>query len=336
MVGYFVVFLLLFFASAFFSATEIAFFSLTPAQIKNLVDKKIKSAKLVWQLRDNPQKLLITILIGNNIVNTLAASLATLLATRIFGSAGVGIATGVITLLVLIFGEIVPKTLAQKNNSFLALRSAKVIYFLSLFFAPVIWLLSYLNNFISKKLIKSKESSLVTEEEIRALARLGAEKGVIDYRERELIENVFRFNDVTVKEILTPRYKVTVLNGNVPVEQIAYFVAQSGFSRYPVYDGDEYNIIGYIHANDLMKVLNSDKREKLVKELVRPLRRIKSSTKIESLFRQMLKNKEHLALVVRDEDDDDIVGIVTLEDILEELVGEIRDETDKEKEVKKL
>ena len=333
---YLFVFFLLFFFSAFFSGAEIAFFSLTPARVKTLVDKKERGAELVWKLRNNPQRLLITILIGNNIVNILAASLATFLATNIFGSAGVGVATGIITLLVLVFGEIVPKTLAQKNNSWLAVRSARFIYWLSFLFEPIIWLLSYLNDFISKKFVKLDGGSLVTEEEIRALARLGAEKGVIDYRERELIENIFRFNDVTVKEVFTPRYKVVALNGNVPVEQIAYFVAQSGFSRYPVYDGDEYNIVGYINVNDLMKVLNSNEREKLVKELVRPLRRVNSSTKIESLFRLMLKDKDHLALVVRDDDQQEILGIITLEDILEELVGEIRDETDEKKEVEKL
>jgi len=325
-------FITLILLSAFFSGVEIAYFSLTPGQVKLMLEKKYRFAELIWKLKQRPQRLLITVLIGNNVVNVFTAALATVLATDYFGSFGVGIATGLVTIFILVFGEITPKSLAHKKNKLLAQIAAPILYILVLILSPVSWCLIKFNNLIIKKIFKIGDSNIVTEEEIRSMARLGVETGAIDYRERELIENVFQFNDIRVKEIVIPRYKVVTLNGNVPVEQIAHFVSQSGHSRYPVYDKDEDDIVGYIHVNDLMKALNSDDRDKLVKDFVRPLRRVKANRKIESLFRSILKHKEHLVLVVRETDENDILGIVTLEDILEELVGEIEDETDKDDE----
>lgn len=332
----FIIFLVLIFLSAFFSSAEIAFFSLTKAQARNLIDRKERNAKLVWKLKHNPQHLLVTILIGNNVANVLTASLATVLAVRLLGSLGVGVATGVVTLLILVFGEITPKSLAQKNNQWIALHFAPVLYALTILFFPINWILIVFNNILAKKLFRIKMPKLVTEDEIRTLARLGVETGSIAYRERELIENVFRFNDICVGEVMTQRYKIVFLNGEVPVEQIAYFVAQSGFSRYPVYVGDEDRVVGYVHINDLMKILNSDQREMLVKDIVRPIRRIHESKKIESLFRTMIQKQEHMVLVTRNGDEKEIIGLVTLEDILEELVGEIVDETDMEEDEEKL
>ncbi len=333
---YILIFLLLIAVSAFFSSVEIAFFSLTHGQIKLMLEKKEKKAEIIWKLKENPQKLLITILIGNNVVNVLTASIATVLTTNMFGSYGIGIATGVVTLVILIFGEITPKSFAQKNNKWLAQKSAIILYILSNTLYPIIWLLMKFNHLIIHKIFKIEDSSLVTEEEIRSLARLGVETGAIEYRERELIENVFKFNDITVGQIVTPRYKVISLNGNVPIDQISHFVAQSGFSRYPVFVGDEDDIIGYVHVNDIMKVLNSNEREKELQNFVRPLRSINEDEKIEPLFRSMIKAKEHMVLVNRKNDSDELLGIVTVEDILEELVGEIQDETDEDKEVEKL
>lgn len=324
-----VAFVILIFLSALFSSTEIAFFSLSPAKAHSLIQKKKKNAQLIWKLKQHPQKLLITILIGNNVVNVFTASLATVLTINYFGSAGIGIATGAVTLLILVFGEITPKSIAQKNNVLIAQKTAKLLYTLGLIFTPVTWLLIRWNNLIIKKIVKSSDASAVSEDEIRALTRLGVEKGEIDFQEREFIERVFKFDDVKVKKIMTPRYKIIALNGEVGVDNIAHFVSQSGFSRYPVFIDDEDKIIGYVHINDLMKRLNSDEREQPVKELVRPVIRILESHNIEQLFRQMLKKREHLAVVTDDEDAVTPVGLVTLEDILEELVGEIEDETDK-------
>lgn len=322
---WFVVLILL---SAFFSGAEIAYFSLTQAKARNLLDKKKPNAQLVWYLKKRPQRLLITIFIGNNIVNVLTASLATVLAVQLFGDAGVGIATGAVTLLILVFGEITPKSLAQKNNQWIALKAAPLFYFLSMIFYPISWGLIKFNNFIAEKLFKSPLIDKVTESEIRAMTRLGVESGAIDYREREMIENVLELNDKEVSEIMTPRYKMIVLNGDVPVDQIAFFIGQTGHSRYPVYQGEADNIVGYVHINDIMRKLKSEDRDFLIKNIVRPIRRVSENKNIERLFRSIIKHKDHMILVVREDNRSEIIGLVTLEDILEEIVGEIDDETD--------
>ena len=329
-------FVALLFLSAFFSGTEIAFFSLSKPQVRAALDQKRKNAKLVWKLLQKPQRLLITILIGNNIVNVLTASLATVVAVDYFGSVGVGLATGVVTMLILVFGEITPKSLAQKNNEWLAAKTAPVLYVMSIILFPIAWTLMKFNNFVANKLVAKTIVPLAIDDEIKAMARLGVESGSLDYREHEMIANVLKFEDKTAGEIMTSRYKMVSLNGDVPFDQIAYFVAQSGFSRYPVYDGDEDNIIGYVHVNDIMKKLKSDERDELLKDNVRKLSRVEESFSIERLLRKSVSAQEHIILVVRDDDPNDIVGIVTLEDVLEELVGEIVDETDDEDEKSKL
>ncbi len=323
-----VIFLFLILLSAFFSASEIAFFSLGPAQVRLMINKKKKNANLIYRLKKKPQELLIAILIGNNVVNILGASLAAVISVKTFGNLGIGIATGIVTFLVLIFGEIVPKSIAQKKNHEFARFSAPWLYFFTLLLWPVTKVLVGINHIFLRKVFTTKKIRLVTEEEIKALTRLGVEVGAIEYKEREMIENVFSFNDISVGEIATPRYKVVSLNGDVPIEQISYFASQEGHSRYPVYINEEDNIIGYIHVNDLMRYLNSDYREKDLKKIIRGITRVSEGQKIEQVLRQMIKSKEHLFLVTKQDREAEIIGIITMEDILEELVGEIEDETD--------
>ena len=174
-------------------------------------------------------------------------------------------------------------------------------------------------------LFRSKQS-IVSEEEILVLSRLGAERGEIDITEQKMIENVFRFDDVQVKDIMTPKYRMEILHGEVPVEQIAYFVSQSGYSRYPV--DDEGKIIGYVHVNQLMQALNSDDRDDVVAKFVSPIKSVKESMTVDDVFRSMQKDKSHMYLVHDDHDEDEVVGLVTMENVLEEIVGEIKDETD--------
>ncbi|MCR4280002.1 MAG: hemolysin family protein [Candidatus Komeilibacteria bacterium] len=321
-----IIFIVLLFLSGFFSAAEIAFFTLRPAEVKNMLHRREKQAHLIWLLKEKPQQLLITILIGNNVVNVLTASLATVLAIDYFGDAGIGIATGVATILVLIFGEITPKSLAQRRRKFFAQYSAPILYGLRILLWPLVWLLVRFNGlFIRRWSVESEK--IVTEEEIKALTRLGVETGAIRYREREMIEKIFRLNDVPVGDIMTSRYRVIALNGDISVEQIAHFASQQGFSRYPVFVDQEDLIVGYVHSNDLMKALNSDRREDLVKDLARPLETVVEEDKIDKVFRYMVKSGEHMLQVCR-AGTADYIGVVTLEDVVEEIVGEIKDETD--------
>lgn len=320
-----IIFLVLVFFTAFFSAAETAYFSLRHSEIHIMRQKKKKNADLVHSLKNEPERLLFTILIGSNLVGFSAASLATVLGIEYFGSVGAGIATGVVTFIVLIFGEIIPKSIAVAYSSKMSLLFAKPTYFFFIIFFPLSWGLLKLHK-ASSSFLKINKQAIVSEEEIRAMSRLGAEHGVIDLSEQKMIENVFRFDDVKVKDIMTPDYKMEILHGEVPIEQIAHFASGTGFSRFPV--DDDGKIIGYIHVNTIMRVLNSDDRDDVVANHISPIKVVSENMPVDDVFRSMQKDRVHLYLVHAEGDKDDIVGLVTMENVLEEIVGEIKDETD--------
>lgn len=314
--------------SALFSATETAYFSLRESEVAVMVKRRERNAKLVARLHGSPQRLLVTILVGNNIVNLSIASYATVLAIEHFGSLGAGIATGLSTIVVLLLGEIFPKSLAYiHRRKFVGI----VAPFISLFFLlcyPLSTLFVAFERYIRSR-SKDAARNSVSEEEIRIMAELGLAQGEIDHREREMIEKIFQFDDIPVGAIMTAREKIESLNGEVPVDQIAYAVAMSGFSRFPVYDGNESDYIGYVHTNDVMRVLNSDDRTAPLAGIVLPLTRVGEDMKIENVFIQMTRERSHLYLVHRRGNPDDVIGLVTLEDVMEEIVGEIEDEGDR-------
>lgn len=321
----FILFFTLLLFSAFFSSAETAYFSIRQSQIRLMQEKKKKNADLVHRLKTHPERLLITLLIGNNAVNISAASYATILGIELSGSFGVGIATGVSTLFILIFGEILPKSLAFAHNTRLARNYAKPVYFFYIVFYPLTWALLKLDHALNT-FLKVKPQAIVSEEEIRVMSQLGAEHGAIEYSEHEMIENVFKFDDVKVKNIMTPENKIEALHGDVPIEQIAHFVSQSGYSRFPVDDNGK--IIGYIHVNQIMRALNSDERERTVAEFASPIKAIDENTTVDRVFHSMKKSRSHMYLIHSENEAEDIIGLVTMEDVIEEILGDIEDETD--------
>jgi len=323
----YIIFLTLIVLSAFFSSAETAFFSIRHSQVRMMQEQKKKNANLVHRLKSDPERLLITILIGNNVVIFTSASFATIFGISHFGPVGAGIATAAATFIMLIFGEIFPKTIAVVHYMPMSRRFAKPLYFFVILFSPITWFLLKLHK-LSSSMFEVKKQPIVSEEEIRAMSLLGVEHGEIDVNEQEMIEKIFRFDDVKVGDIMTPMEKVEVLNGDVPVEQIAYFVSQSGFSRFPVHDGGSAEkIVGYVHVNAIMKALNSDDRERPVIDLIAPIKCISENKPVDDVFRSMQKSRHHLYLVYEDVHKT-AVGIVTMENVLEEIVGEIKDETD--------
>ncbi len=324
-----IIFSVLILLSALFSSAETAFFSLTPARVRLMVHKEKFASDIIHNLKDKPRRLLITILIGNNIVNLFTASYATVVAGRFFGSAALGIATGVTTIFILIFGEIIPKSFAIARNEKIAQITAWPIYVMYVLFIPAVFLLHRMSKYLHKAVGVDSAAEIVSEEEIRTLSRIGVEHGIIDKSEHEMLENVFQFDDIVAKEVMMPLEKIIALSATVPVEQIAYQVSQIGHSRYPVYEGDnEDKMIGYIHVNAIMKALNSDERDKPIGEFVSDVQYVKENLAIEKVFRMMNKKRSHMFLV-ESKQDNNLVGLITLEDIIEELVGEIVDETDK-------
>ncbi len=321
---FFIYIFILLICSAWFSGMEIALFSITPGSLKSLVLAKKKNAKLLQKILKNKKRLLVVLLLGNNLVNVTIASISSIWVSQKFDNDFLAVATGIVTLLILIFGEMLPKAFFQTRAEKLALLFIPVVYFLETISYPITFLLEKLLLLIAG----NKKKELVSEQEFKALSRIAVENGVIHFKEHEMIMNVLEFGDVKIGEIMTPRYKMSVVNDEVEIDQISYFMAKEGYSRYPVYHKQEDNIIGYVHLIDVMRVLNSDNREDELSKYVNPIIKVDENTKVYRVFNKMIKKRIHMAIVYRK--NTQLVGIVTLEDILEEIVGEIEDENDRD------
>lgn len=316
--------------SGFFSASETAIFSVNKMKIRHLAEEGNKKAKLTRRLLENPNKLISTILIGNNLVNMAAASLATILAMSIFGASGAGVATGIMTILVLVFGEITPKTLASRNAEKLSLNISSTINFLSIVFYPVIRILNIITNSLIKMLDGSNQDNpQITEEEIRMLVNVGEEEGLIDADERDMIDSIFEFDDTLVREVMVPRIDIIAVNVNEEIDNVIKLVIEVGHSRIPVYEETVDNITGVIYAKDLLHpLLNCANKEYSVKDMMRPAYYVPESKKVRDLFAELRKEKVHMAIVL--DEYGGTAGIVTIEDVIEEIVGDIQDEYDRE------
>ena len=310
--------------SGFFSSYETAITSLSRIQIRQLVKQNKKNANIVQKLRDNLNDTIITILIGNNLVNIAASALATIVATDVFGSSGVGMAVGILTFLVLIFGEITPKAYATQNAAKQACRFAKMFMFLSSMLRPLIWILSKVSNAMIRMIGGTVgDEPLVTKEAITSIADIGAEEGVLAESEKEIIHNVVQFNSTITKNIMTPRIKVIMVEVKESLAQIKKLVEKSTYSRIPIYDGDKDHIIGILHVT---KFLKEYKPTLKIKSILSPAYFVTSEQPIDKLLKQIQNNRAPMAMVL--DTNGGFAGVVTLEDIMEELIGDFYDETD--------
>ncbi len=330
-----IILLLLFIlASAFFSLSETAITTVSRLRIAHLVEENKAGAKTLRRLREDPAKLLATILVGNNIVNISASILGATIATNYFQKLGLkeeglilGIATGLMTLLILVFGEITPKTLAIHNAEALALLVSPVMTGFEAVLYPVAWIMTTLSRpFVFLFRGKMPEQGpFVTEEEIKALLFMGEKEGVIEREEREMISSVFKFGDLTVKEVMTPAEKMVCIDNSNSVGNAIIKIKESGHSRLPVFDKSMDNIVGVIFAKDLLNAGKGDS----VGEYIRPVIFIPGIKKVSDLMDQMQSEYRHLAIVI--DDYGRTIGLVSLEDLLEEIVGEIHDEYERRK-----
>ncbi len=322
------IFILLILLSALFAGAETALFSLRESQVRLMVSSKESNAHLIQKLKRDPHRVLVTLLFGNTVVNITVGTISAVLSINETHSVGLGVATGISTILILLFGEIFPKTIAISHNKKVAQFIAPLIYIFYLAFYPFSSIFVLLEKTIRRN-SNSLQHDMVTEEEIRIMSDLGLEHGGIDTEERKLIDNIFQFDDITAGKAMTAKDKIDALSGDVPVTQIAYYVSQSGYSRFPVYEGNQSNFTGYVHTNDVMRVLNSDDREEHLIGYASPITRVPEDMDIRQVFRQMTKERSHMYLVHKADDSEEIVGLLTMEDILEEIMGEIEDEGDK-------
>jgi CBS domain containing-hemolysin-like protein len=307
--------------SGFFSSAETALFSISKAKAIHLAKEKGYSNSLIKKMKDDPHRLLSTILIGNNVVNVGASALATAITLNLVASNAVGIATGVMTFLILIFGEIFPKSIATRNNVLIARMVIIPLYWLSIMFTPVIFML----NFIPKLTGKMRKKAYVTEEELMTFVEVVEEEGGIEEEEKELIENIFEFDDTSASEIMTPRADMYVIN--VDDELNLEAVIRSGFTRLPVIEEDIDHVIGILNIKDLfMHQVTSSEPVDIRKIMSEPYF-VPENKKLDNLLQQFKKRKQHMAIIV--DEHGGVSGLITLEDALEEIVGEIIDETDK-------
>ncbi|NUM33629.1 MAG: HlyC/CorC family transporter [Candidatus Brocadiae bacterium] len=320
--------------SAFFSGSEISLFSANKIRIKKLVNDGDKNAKIAEKLIENPQRLIATILIGNNLVNTLGTAVGTSMAIELFGASGVGIATFIMTIIILIFAEITPKGICAENADKIALVIARPVMFLTYLFHPLAKILTAISGFIIGRIAgKNREKNpFVTEEEIKLLLELGAKEGTIDKKHKEMIYGIFKFGDKVAKDVMQPRIDMKSVRSDMSIDEAIKILLKTRYSRLPVYENDMENIIGIVNLKDLLCRVREQKqnqeKEIALKEILRPVYFIPDSKPLGNLFEDMKIKRTHMAIVL--DEYGSIQGLITLEDLLEEIVGEILDESDTE------
>ena len=319
----------LIFLSALFSSAETAFLSTNKIRLRNLQEEGEKKADLVLFMLDNQNKLISALLVGNNIVNIGSSALATKMATEAFGNAGVGIATGIMTLLVLVFGEVIPKNLAAAHAETWAMFIAPFIRLVSFVLTPVVFLLTKLSDFVvhfSKS--DDEEDPTITEDEFKILVNVGQEEGVLDESESEMINSIFEFDETVVKAIMVPRIDIVAVDVEDSINEALRIIVDGGHSRLPAYEESIDNIVGILYAKDIFAHLDADFDTMKVKELLRPAYYIPETKKVSDLLNELRLKKVHMAIILDEYGGTN--GLVTIEDLIEEIIGDIQDEYDVE------
>lgn len=331
-----VVLVILISLSAFFSASETALVSINPHQLRALVDSKARNAEILEKVLAKKSKMLSVILIGNNIVNLSASSLTTILFQTAFGNKYVSIGTGVITLLILVFGEVSPKTTATYRAEKIALKFCPIIWVLMTILTPLAFIINAIAFGVLKIIgVDRTAKKTITESELRTIVNVSQEEGLIENDEKTFINNVFDFSDTTVKEIMVPRINVTFIKADATYDEVSKIFEENLFTRFPVIDEDD-KVTGLINIKDFAFYPQDKAAQFSVNDFLRPIEYTYEHKKVLELLRELKESHANM-LVVLDEYGD-TAGIVTLEDLLEELVGDIRDEydDDEKKDIQKV
>ncbi|MEG1965409.1 MAG: hemolysin family protein, partial [Oscillospiraceae bacterium] len=319
----YIVLIVLLMMSAFFSASETAFSTVNKIRLKNYAENGSQKAKVALDVAENFDKTLSAILIGNNVVNIAASAIATMLATAVLGTKGVLLSTVVMTILVLIFGEILPKSVAKENSEKLSLKMAGIMKMLTVLLSPLIFLFIKLKQIVVKFSDNDEKNPSVTEQELMYILETIEEEGVLNEQESELVQSALQFDDIMVKEIITHRVDIAAIDINDSPDDTLNTIISEGFSRMPVYEKNIDNIIGILHTRDYLEAKLKGEPLNIRKMLSEPYY-VHKTQKIGELLNEFRKNKLHIAIVT--DDYGGTMGIATMEDMLEELVGEIWDE----------
>ena len=326
----FIVLLVLIFLSAFFSCAETVLTTVNRIRVRTLIEEGNKKAVTLGKVIENSGKMLGAILIGNNIVNISTSSIATVLAIDLLGNTGAGVATGIITLLILIFGEITPKTFATLNAETISLHVAGIIYTLMYILTPAIYIVNQLSLGVLKLLRVNPDNkgTTITETELRTIVDVGHEEGIIESEERRIINNVFDFGDARARDVMIPRIDMTFVSIDSTYQELLDIFEEFRYTRLPVYQGTNDNVIGIINMKDIL--LYKPDTEFHIKDYLREAYYTYESKRISELMLEMRKTSVNIAIVL--DEYGATAGLITLEDLLEEIVGEIRDEYDEDED----
>ena len=314
--------------SAFFSGSETALMAISKLRLKHLAETKPVRARLVERILKKPERLIGAILLGNNLVNVAMSAIATALAIAFWGERGIIYVTIVLTLVILIFAEITPKIYAKYFNERVSFITAPILNVITTLLNPVVAVVTYLSIKILQLAgvdVSKVKRPLMTEEELKTCIKMGWDEGAITAEERKMLSRVFTLNDKTVGEIMIPREKMAVLDMSASLEELSKTIIKTGYSRFPIEKEDNGEIVGFVHGKDMLRFLNGKKPVSL-RKIMRPPYFIPTAKKIDAQLRSFQARKLHQAVAM--DDGGKVVGLITLEDILEELVGGIQDEHD--------
>jgi len=313
--------------SGFFSGLEVALVGTSQATIERLVKDNVKGSKALQKLHSNPGWMMSSVNLGNNLVNIGSASLATVVAIEMFGANGMGIAVGIMTFLIIIFGEVTPKTYCNANATKVALRCSGILLAFSYVFYPVVWILEKITRGIIKLTGSGYRPPALTGEEIKGIIDQGHRDEALETGERDMVHGALEFNDNVIRSVMTPRPKMFSLQGDVELFDAVDAIYKSGHSRIPIWGENLDEILGILHVRDLLTHLKDPElQKKKIKEFVRKPIYVSQEKKMSTLLSEMQMKNTHLAIVV--DEFGGVEGIVTMEDLIEEIVGEIHDETD--------
>jgi CBS domain containing-hemolysin-like protein len=312
--------------SGFFSGLEVALVGVRKSKVIQLLNEGKKGSKALHKLKTNPSWMMSSVNLGNNLVNVGASALATSVAIQFFDDNGLGIAIGVMTFLILVFGEITPKTYCNANSTRIALRYAPVLLGFSYVFYPVVKFF----EIITKGVVKITGSSYlpppITEEEIKGVIDLGLAEKALEKDEMELVHGALKFDDTVIRSVMTPRTKMFTLNSKSKLFDVLPEINQNGYSRIPIYGTNKDDIVGFIHVRDVLKELENENKMISLEQIARKPVFASQEKMVSALLKEMKGRKTHMAIVV--DEHGGVEGLVTLEDLIEEIVGEIEDESD--------
>ena len=318
--------------SGYFSGLEVALVSIRPSKIEQMLKDNVKGAKSLQKLKSNPSRMMSSVNLGNNLASIAATALATNIALKLFGDEGLAIAIGIMTFLILIFSEITPKTYCNANAVKIAVRHSRILLVFSYAFFPIIWIFEIITKGMMKITGSNEIPPGLTEDEIKEVVEQGLKDKAIEKQESELVHGALNFDDIIIRSVMTPRTKMFTLKSKTILFEALPQINQSGFSRIPIHGDNKDEIIGIIHVRDVLKALEDDKKKTYTLEKIsrKPIF-VSQEKMVSDLLKEMQGRQTHMAIVI--DEFGGVEGCVTLEDLLEEIVGEIRDEPDTKQEV---